>query len=75
MVETTDNTREAQQLTPGEEQVFTWHACDKDSAPIRFYFEVEDPCLVRVVTWQIEGETTPTLYIDTQDSEVRAKKN
>ena len=68
-----NNNQEPIVLREEEEYIFDWVGGDPSTPPVRFSFEVEEPCLVRVTTWQVDGETTPCLYVHVEESDVGPK--
>ena len=41
----------------------------------KFYFDVDEPCLVKVSTWTVRGDSNPCLFVDIDNENVNTKNN
>lgn len=41
----------------------------------RFYFDVEEPCIVKVSTWTVRGDSNPSLFVDIDNENVNTTNN
>ena len=41
----------------------------------RFYFDVEEPCIVKVSTWTVQGDSNPSLFVDIDNENVNTTNN
>ena len=41
----------------------------------KFYFDLDEPSLVKVSTWTVRGDSNPSLFVDIDNENVNSKSN
>lgn len=60
------------ELRNGKEVYFRCEGNNDPNDCCRFHVDVEEPCLLKIETWRVEGDSNPSLFVDIDNAGVSA---